>query len=653
MGYCRLAVLAAIAVVAPAVAGQEPDRPQPTFRSETNYVQLPVRVLDARGRFVSGLTQSDFQVLEDGKPQSITAFSAFDIPFVPADSTVPDAPVAALDVVVSNDMPLVDGRVYLFVLDDFNTERGDTLKVRQLMHDFISQRLSANDLAAISMLGGARSQHFTRNRKLLHDAVDRFFGDLDPALPSRGHQALNSVARMAEWLGSIRGRRKALVLVTPSAICVIGADDCRESLQQALRTAVQSDVTVYTVDPRGLDTSRQSRAENNNPNATRGDPYQEATNGQAATGPFAEGRAEGRGAADGARYLAEESGGIAVVGTTAIERGLDRIVADSSAYYLLGYRSTNTRADGRFRRNQVKIARGDLRIVHRNGYFALRQEDIDDRPVRASVMAEMQDLARSPLPVSAMPLRASAASFLSGDGKARVAVIVEMPPEALRPMISEGRYRLNIGLSIAFYDRDGTSVGRDDPNIELDIPESAAPKVTPNGMRVVSRVEVPPGEYRLWVGGVQMSSGLRGSVMTEIAVPDFDRDPIALSSLAVSSTNARRIYTPQTDGLLDDVLGGPPVAHRIFPLDNELWLYGEIYDNRPDGGEVTGEVTVASSQGTTVYRTELEPAPVQFGQLARIPLNELGRGDFTATVTVTSKTPKPITATRAIAFQVQ
>jgi hypothetical protein len=150
-----------------------------------------------------------------------------------------------------------------------------------------------------------------------------------------------------------------------------------------------------------------------------------------------------------------------------------------------------------------------------------------------------------------------------------------------------------------------------------------------------------------------MSSGLRGSVMTEIAVPDFDRDPIALSSLAVSSTNARRIYTPQTDGLLDDVLGGPPVAHRIFPLDNELWLYGEIYDNRPDGGEVTGEVTVASSQGTTVYRTELEPAPVQFGQLARIPLNELGRGDFTATVTVTSKTPKPITATRAIAFQVQ
>ena len=45
------------------------DAPQPaaTFRSEINYVQIPARVLDARGEFVSGLTQSDFQILEDGR----------------------------------------------------------------------------------------------------------------------------------------------------------------------------------------------------------------------------------------------------------------------------------------------------------------------------------------------------------------------------------------------------------------------------------------------------------------------------------------------------------------------------------------------------------------------------------------------------------
>ena len=53
-----------------------------------DYVQIPVRVLDARGDFVRGLTQSDFHILEDGVPQTITAFSAVDIPLTPV-ATLP------------------------------------------------------------------------------------------------------------------------------------------------------------------------------------------------------------------------------------------------------------------------------------------------------------------------------------------------------------------------------------------------------------------------------------------------------------------------------------------------------------------------------------------------------------------------------------
>ncbi len=169
----------AVGLAAAAVIGlsAQDEQPAPTFRSEINYVQVPVRVLDANGQFVSGLTQADFRILEDGRPQTITAFSAVDIPFIPADSTVPAAPLAGLDAIASNEAPQVDGRAYLFVLDDYHAEAGDTLKVRNLMHGFIRERLSANDLAAISIIGGARAQNFTRNRQLLHDAVDRFIGD--------------------------------------------------------------------------------------------------------------------------------------------------------------------------------------------------------------------------------------------------------------------------------------------------------------------------------------------------------------------------------------------------------------------------------------------------------------------------------------------
>jgi hypothetical protein len=460
---------------------------------------------------------------------------------------------------------------------------------------------------------------------------------------------------MAEWMGSIRGRRKALVWISSSPVCSLADADCREPLQYALRTAMRADVSIYVIDPIGLDgAQRRSRAENDNPNSRYvADSNVEAANEQAARAAFGEWRTGVRGPLDGARYLAEESGGIALLNMSDLRPGLDRLVRDISSYYLLGYYSTNNRPDGKFRRNEVKVSRSGVRVVHRNGYFAARESRNTDVPVRTSVMDQLQELARSPVPVSAMPLRVAATPFLSADNKARVAVVVEMPPEGLRPATDNERYRLNISLSIGFYDRSGKSVGSDDPHIDLDIPLNAAPKVTPNGMRFVSRLTVPPGAYRFWVGAVQPGSGLRGSVMTEIDIPDFDKQPLALSGIAVSSTDARRIYTARTDDLLDDIFGGPPVAHREFMLNSDLWLYGEIYDHRSNGGDVEADVTVRSTDGKVVHKAALEAAPVQFGHLARIPLKEIGTGSFEATIEARSSSPQPISTTRTVAFRVK
>lgn len=104
-GYRARQVAVGLAAAATIAVYAQDEQPAPTFRSEINYVQLPVRVLDANGQFISSLTQSDFRILEDGKPQTITAFSAVDIPFIPADTTVPVAPLVGLDAVASNDVP--------------------------------------------------------------------------------------------------------------------------------------------------------------------------------------------------------------------------------------------------------------------------------------------------------------------------------------------------------------------------------------------------------------------------------------------------------------------------------------------------------------------------------------------------------------------
>ena len=177
-------------------------QPQPTFRSDINFVQIPVRVLDARGEFVKGLTETNFQILEDGQPQVITAFSAVDIPSIAVDTTVLDAPLASVDAVASNDPITVDGRVYVFVLDNQSMSPAIALRTRHVVRGFIRDHLKANDIAAVVFTGAGRGQHFTRNRRLLNDAVERLLGDPDPT-DDAAHRSLATIAETARSMAAM------------------------------------------------------------------------------------------------------------------------------------------------------------------------------------------------------------------------------------------------------------------------------------------------------------------------------------------------------------------------------------------------------------------------------------------------------------------
>jgi VWFA-related protein len=368
----------AIGLAAAATIALSAQEQPPTFRAEIDYVQLPVRVLDANGQFVSGLRRGDFRILEDGKPQTITSFTLVDIPFVaPGSTTSPSTPLDSTPSGLDTEIPQADGRTYLFVLDDLSADADDTLKVRKLLHGFIRERMSANDIAAIRIIGGTRGQDFTLDHQLLHDAVDRFIGEREDDVTKarvRPDLVVSTVTSMVEWLSSIRGRHKALVWVSSSSLCSLQDENCREPLQHALRVTMQTDVTIHVIDPVGLTRAqKRSNAEHANPNSTyAAGAYTELSHGQAARAAFGDFRTSVRGPFDGARYLAEESGGIALVNMIDLRPGLDRIVREMSSYYLLGYYSTNARTDGKFRRNHVTVARKDVRVVHRNGYFAAR-----------------------------------------------------------------------------------------------------------------------------------------------------------------------------------------------------------------------------------------------------------------------------------------
>jgi VWFA-related protein len=86
---------------------------------------------------------------------------------------------------------------------------------------------------------------------------------------------------------------------------------------------------------------------------------------------------------DGLRVLAENTDGHAVLNSTSFDRDLGRIVADTGAYYLLGYYSTNTKLDGKYRRLTVRVKRPDLAVRSRPGYLAPTEAEMASSRVEA------------------------------------------------------------------------------------------------------------------------------------------------------------------------------------------------------------------------------------------------------------------------------
>ena len=257
-----------------------------------------------------GLTADDFDVFEDGKPQTIQTFSYIELPEPDARSSFAfgGRPVAA-DVRSNRDVE--SGRVYIIVLDDLNVAPLRTAIVRRHARDFIEQHFGPRDLAAVVVTSGRKdaAQEFTNDPALLLRAVDNFFGQrlqsaemerldnyyqnqllaglndtvqtdndpqqsttvlnpitrnqsFDPSNLERGQRAvgvLNTIESLSEFLEGVRGRRKALLWFSegidyPMAD-VFGSQSGNEILQatrNAVNAAARANVNVYALDPRGL-----------------------------------------------------------------------------------------------------------------------------------------------------------------------------------------------------------------------------------------------------------------------------------------------------------------------------------------------------------------------------------------------------------------
>jgi VWFA-related protein len=399
----RPLVTAFAAVMAVSIAVAQAPQDPPVFRGGTTFVS--VDVFPRRdGAVVEGLEAGDFEVLEDGVPQSVESFRFIRIDPNPADQERRD-PNTAADSARQAANP--DNRVFVVYLDTTHTTIGGSHYARQPVLDFLTRTIGSGDLFGVLTAEVPVHQLvFGRRTDTLADELARHWpwGQADrltmlPRTPQeqrlvdcgapsailalwREDQLMTSLEHLTERLGSLKDERKNILFISegwvprgpareldnvslsegaPPSIGVgpggrigiggtmdpfrrdpatcdaevrrLASIDFELRFRELLQSATRANVTFYPVDVGGLRTTR-----------TR--------------------------ATDTLMTMADYTDGFAVVGTNDLDAGIRRISRDLSAFYLLGYYSTNGAANGRYRQIEVRVRQPGVRVSARRGYLA-------------------------------------------------------------------------------------------------------------------------------------------------------------------------------------------------------------------------------------------------------------------------------------------
>ena len=664
-----LIVIAAVTLRGQDPPPQPPQQPPITFRAEINYVEVDARVLDAQGKFIADLKPGDFQVFEDGKPQQVTAFSLVNIPVERAERPLFASKPIEPD--VRTNLQGADGRIYLLVLDDLHTQALRSQRTKAAARQFIQRYIGANDLAAVVTTGGRTdgSQDFTNNQRLLLEAVDKFMGrkltsatmnkidDVmrrsgsptasDPATDiddsERGYNArsaLDSIRNVAEYLGNIRGRRKAVVLFSEGIDYDINdvfanreATTVMDSTRDAIAAATRANVAIYGVDPRGLTGAGddlitiQSFPDDTTLGLGIGAIYNEV-----------------RLAQDSLRVLSDETGGFAAVNSNDFANAFQRIVDDNSSYYLLGYYSTNDRRDGRYRKIEVRLSdRPGFVVRARKGYVAPRgraPERTGATPNGAS--PELRDAIESPLPLTGLPLGMTAAVFKGPAPRGSVVISTFIHGGTLPFAENEGVFKNDLEVLAIATDDKGKSFNTDRNTVNLSMKPDTVNRVKATGFRVIQSLDVPPGRYLLRVAVRESNTKKAGSVTFDLNVPDFSKTPLSMSSIALTSALSGTAPTVRPKDPLEKLLPGPLSSFREFPSVDEIAFFAEVYDNIKEAHKVQIAATVKAEGGQTVFQTreerdrsELAGSAGGYGFQGRVPLKELAPGLYVLRVEAT------------------
>jgi len=406
-----------------------------TIKVEVRQVLVPVVVTDKQGHHVTGLTQADFHVFEDGVEQKISGFSVENAGVrspEPSAAPVSESPAEAPAPAAATPKPVPVRRTYLICIDAFHTDFANLVHVREALSKLFRTEQAGDAQYVVVSVGLTIQvmQNTTSDPQVVLQAIDRkdfqklFLGsrkssaggdlqsfrrELDearaacdagqPECPGLKRMVAAEAGRIAQqddfntrtFLHQLRGLveqlrqgtgRRTIVLFSDGFVLVPGQIEYQllaayfPEMREASLRAVER---LPDLDP-----VLRLAANSNIPIYTidsRGlytSPYYDASNagGVSRLAPAVLGIMD-QTAADAGQTLLEiaaATGGTAFHNSNDIFGGLQRAFADGRQYYMLAYVPSNSASDGKFRAISVRLRDTKLVVNAKRGYWATSQE---------------------------------------------------------------------------------------------------------------------------------------------------------------------------------------------------------------------------------------------------------------------------------------
>ena len=634
-----------------------PDQPQ--FRAGIDLVHLDVSVLDRNRRPVRGLAADDFIVLEDGRPQAVSTFAAVDY----ADADPPSAPwMRDIASDTRRNDTLDDRRLFVIVMDDGTAQSNlqAVTSAKDAARHFID-RMGPSDLAAVIFTRRNQyAQDYTSDRRRLLAAVDRYtVGFRDMGRVEGGpdtdeffyRSSVEVLQQVADALIALPQRRKTLVYigqgvpVDPEAatgIQMIGPDNMMvvgdaamqqvllERTQRVLQAAQRANVNIYTIDPCG----------------PRVEPPMQPPGGQYATAaptciPGLE--------QEYLKDLAHATGGRAAVDMNDLTPAIEQIYVENASYYLLGFASSNHRQEGKYRRLEVQVRRDNVEVRARSGYterHAERERRAADKDTSSPLAKAISGL----LPKGDVPLQVWAAPYaISGRSDSRIALTLgvrQTTGERLAPL------RESVDVTIDAYSVAGRRVSGQTVNAGVVLKPGPAGTVA---YEVLSSVTLPPGRYQIRVGAFLRSTRATGSVYYDLDVPEFSKQDITMSGLALASSPG--VISASTDAT--PWLPLSPTTSRLFARADRVQAFVRVYQRgRVARAVVPVRARMVDATGREVWTVTDDIAPTTFVNGAahvtrEVPTSSLTPGAHLLVLEALSPDRSLVVATREVRFTVR